>query len=72
MSYVTSEIAKSVDADTEYVILNADSKDENTGNINCSDAKPSTTFTDGANDIRLQFSDSIRKHMLTNSLTLSV
>mgnify|MGYP003802657005 FL=1 len=72
MSYVTSEIAKSVDADTEYVILNADSRDENTGNINCSDAKPSTTFTDGANDIRLQFSDSIRKHMLTNSLTLSV
>lgn len=72
MTYVTGEMARSIDADTEFAILNADNTDESTGNINCNDAKPSTTFADGADDLSLLFSDSIRKHMLDNSLTVNV
>lgn len=71
-TYVTSEIAKSVDADTEFVILNADATDTTTGNINLNDAKPSTTWADGADDIRLQYNTSIRHYMLYNSLTENV
>lgn len=72
MTYVTGEMARSIDADTEFAILNADNTDESTGNINCNDAKPSTTFADGADDLSLLFSDSIRKHMLDNSLTMNI
>lgn len=72
MTYVTGEMARSIDADTEFAILNADNTDESTGNINCNDAKPSTTFADGTDDLSLLFSDSIRKHMLDNSLTVNV
>mgnify|MGYP003292003403 CR=1 FL=1 len=72
MTYVTSEMGRAIDADTEFAILNADSTDDATWNINCVDAKPSTTFTDGANDLSLQFDTSIRKYMLDNSLTISV
>lgn len=72
MSYVTGEIAASVEADTEFAILNADATDTNTGNINCVDAKPSSTFADGADDLSLQFDDSIRFHMLNNSLTETI
>lgn len=72
MTYVTGEMARSIDVDTEFAILNADSTDESTGNINCVDAKPSTTFADGEDDLSLQFDTSIRKYMLDNSLTVDV
>ena len=72
MTYVTGEMARSIDVDTEFAILNADSTDEATGNINCVDAKPSTTFADGEDDLSLQFDTSIRKYMLDNSLTVDV
>ena len=52
--------------------MNADATDTNTGNINCVDAKPSSTFADGADDLSLQFDDSIRFHMLDNSLTETI
>jgi len=72
MTYVTGEMARSIDVDTEFAILNADPTDTATGNINCNDAKPSTTFADGADDLSLQFDTSIRKYMLDNSLTVNV
>lgn len=72
MTYVTGEMARCIDVDTEFAILNADSTDTATGNINCVDAKPSTTFADGADDLSLQFDTSIRKYMLDNSLTVNV
>lgn len=72
MTYVTGEMARCIDVDTEFAILNADSTDTATGNINCNDAKPSTTFADGADDLSLQFDTSIRKYMLDNSLTVNV
>lgn len=66
MSYVTQEIARSVEADTEFVILNADATATATGNINSVDQAAATTF--GADDIRLAYADSLRYHMLSNSL----
>lgn len=64
---VISDIAKQVVRTAESMIINADSSILSTGNVNCDDALPVSTFTKGAKDHRLQLDNGIRKLALSSA-----
>ncbi len=69
-SVVKTGLAKSFARTIESAIMNADSVDTATGNINCDDAVPSATFADRANDHRLWFGDGLRKTVLSGTVDI--
>lgn len=60
-SLVIDDIARQVVRTAESMIINWDSTNTSTWNVNCDDAVPSSTFAAGANDHRLLLSNGIRK-----------
>lgn len=63
-SILKRKIAATFAKTAESAMLNADSVDTPTGNINCDDAQPSATFTAGARDHRLVYDNGLRKTFL--------
>lgn len=60
-SLVIDDIARQVVRTAESMIINGDSSNASTWNVNCDDAVPSATFAAGTNDHRLLLSNGIRK-----------
>jgi hypothetical protein len=67
-AYVKRELAKSYARTIESAIVNADSSDATTGNINCDDAQPSVTFPDGSDDHRMVYASGLRKTGLAGTV----
>lgn len=66
-AYVAREISKVATRTIESMIINADSSDGATGNVNLDDAQPSVTFIDGADDHRLLTDNGMRKLSLSGT-----
>lgn len=66
---VKTKMAKAFSRTLESAMINGDTSDTATGNINCADATPSSTFADGAQDHRLLF-DGLRKTFLSGSVNV--
>jgi HK97 family phage major capsid protein len=60
-AFVRDEITRQFARTAESMIVNCDSSNLTTGNVNCDDATPTDTFTAGANDHRLLLDNGARK-----------
>ena len=58
---VMEDISKQVVRTAESMIINGDTSNASTGNVNCDDAVPTSTFASGADDHRLLLDNGIRK-----------
>ncbi len=69
-SMVMEDITRQVVRTAESMIINADTSNASTWNVNCDDAVPTATFALGANDHRLLLDNGIRKIALAGTVNV--